>query len=144
MTANGKTRNRSIGRLFQERTNHIPAIGREEMSNPTTRKQPARPPKSTDETKAARASKVAGLKLARVVENTDQLPKKAPVLPKVYQRSGLAKGRHSGRQNQNPLPRWLAASADDVNFRDVTGSDHEARCRNVKFTGASSEWQLSV
>jgi site-specific recombinase XerD len=35
---------------------------------------------STNETKAARAAKVAGLKLARVVENTDLLPKKAPVL----------------------------------------------------------------
>ena len=30
--------------------------------------------------KAARAAKVAGLKLAHVVENTDPLPKKAPVL----------------------------------------------------------------
>ena len=35
---------------------------------------------STNETKAARAAKVAGLKLAHVVENTDPLPKKAPVL----------------------------------------------------------------
>ena len=35
---------------------------------------------STNETKAARAGKVAGLRLARVVENTDPLPKKAPVL----------------------------------------------------------------
>jgi integrase len=35
---------------------------------------------STNETKAARAAKVAGLRLAQVVENTDPLPKKAPVL----------------------------------------------------------------
>jgi hypothetical protein len=35
---------------------------------------------STNETKAARAAKVAGLKLAHVVENTDPLPQKAPVL----------------------------------------------------------------
>lgn len=35
---------------------------------------------STNETKAARASKVAGLKLAQLVENADPLPKKAPVL----------------------------------------------------------------
>ena len=35
---------------------------------------------STNETKAARAAKVAGLKLAQVVEDTDPLPKKAPVL----------------------------------------------------------------
>jgi hypothetical protein len=35
---------------------------------------------STNETKAARAAKVAGLKLAHVVENTDPLPHKAPVL----------------------------------------------------------------
>jgi hypothetical protein len=34
----------------------------------------------------ARASKVAGLKLARVVENTDPLPKKAPVLSEFSQR----------------------------------------------------------
>jgi len=41
---------------------------------------------STDETKAARASKVASLKLAQVVENTDPLPKKAPVLSEFSQR----------------------------------------------------------
>jgi integrase len=41
---------------------------------------------STDETKAARASKVAGLKLAQVIENTDPLPKKAPVLSEFSQR----------------------------------------------------------
>jgi site-specific recombinase XerD len=35
---------------------------------------------STNETKAVRASKVAGLKLAQAVENTDPLPRKAPVL----------------------------------------------------------------
>ena len=35
---------------------------------------------STNETKAARASKVAGLKLAQLVENSDPLPKRAPVL----------------------------------------------------------------
>jgi hypothetical protein len=35
---------------------------------------------STNEAKAARAAKVAGLKLAHVVENTDPLPQKAPVL----------------------------------------------------------------
>jgi integrase len=35
---------------------------------------------STNETKAARALKVAGLKLAQLVENADPLPKKAPVL----------------------------------------------------------------
>jgi len=41
---------------------------------------------STNETKAARASKIAGLKLARVVENTDPLPKKAPVLSEFSRR----------------------------------------------------------
>ncbi len=35
---------------------------------------------STNETKAARAATAAGLKLAQAVENTDPLPKKAPVL----------------------------------------------------------------
>src|SRR5258708_26140490 len=35
---------------------------------------------STNETKATRASKIASLKLAQIVENTDPLPKKAPVL----------------------------------------------------------------
>src|ERR1700686_3227328 len=35
---------------------------------------------STNETKAARAAKVAGLKLAHVVENTDPLPQEAPVM----------------------------------------------------------------
>lgn len=35
---------------------------------------------STNETKTARASKIAGLKLAQVVEDTDPLPRKAPVL----------------------------------------------------------------
>lgn len=35
---------------------------------------------STNEAKAARASKVAGLKLAEAVENLDPLPRKAPVL----------------------------------------------------------------
>jgi hypothetical protein len=41
---------------------------------------------STNETKAARASKIAGLKLAQVVENTDSLPKKAPVLSEFSRR----------------------------------------------------------
>ncbi len=35
---------------------------------------------STNETKASRAAKIAGLKLAQAVDNTDPLPKKAPVL----------------------------------------------------------------
>jgi len=35
---------------------------------------------STNETKVARASKIAGLKLAHFVEHTDPLPKKAPTL----------------------------------------------------------------
>ena len=35
---------------------------------------------STNETKAPRAAKIAGLKLAQAVENTDPLPKRAPVL----------------------------------------------------------------
>jgi integrase len=35
---------------------------------------------STQETKAARAAKLAGLKLAQAVEGTDPLPRKAPVL----------------------------------------------------------------
>ena len=35
---------------------------------------------STNETKAARATTVAGLRLGQVVENTDPLPKRAPVL----------------------------------------------------------------
>src|SRR5437773_4591036 len=35
---------------------------------------------STNETKLARASKIAGLKLAHFVEHTDPLPKKAPTL----------------------------------------------------------------
>ena len=41
---------------------------------------------STNETKADRASKIAGLKLAQVVENTDPLPRKAPVLLEFSQR----------------------------------------------------------
>src|SRR5882762_9076423 len=35
---------------------------------------------STNETKAARASTIAGLKLADAVENSDPLPRKSPVL----------------------------------------------------------------
>ncbi|MGO9305413.1 MAG: hypothetical protein ACLP3R_17245 [Candidatus Korobacteraceae bacterium] len=35
---------------------------------------------STNETKAARATTAAGLRLAQAVENKDPLPKKAPVL----------------------------------------------------------------
>jgi site-specific recombinase XerD len=41
---------------------------------------------STNETKEARASKIAGLKLAQVVENTDPLPRKAPVLSEFSKR----------------------------------------------------------
>ena len=41
---------------------------------------------STNETKAARASKVAGVKLAQVIENTDPLPRKAPVLSEFSRR----------------------------------------------------------
>src|SRR5208283_228678 len=35
---------------------------------------------STNETKVARAAKIAGLQLARAVETTDPLPRRAPVL----------------------------------------------------------------
>ena len=41
---------------------------------------------STNETKAARAAKIAGLKLAQAVENADPLPKKAPVLLELSRR----------------------------------------------------------
>src|SRR4029077_12482061 len=41
---------------------------------------------STNETRVARASKIAGLRLAQVVENTDPLPKKAPVLSEFSRR----------------------------------------------------------
>src|ERR1035438_4410543 len=69
---------------------------------------------STNETKAARAAKVAGLKLAHVVENTDPLPQKAPVLLEFSRRflDWLDKVRLEDK-NQNLLPRWLATPQDD-------------------------------
>src|ERR1700683_4378989 len=80
---------------------------------------------STNETKAARAEKVAGLKLGHVVENTDPLPQKAPVLLE-FSRCflGMAGQGQTGRQNQTLLPRWLATPQDDSRREHAIGSDH--------------------
>ena len=69
---------------------------------------------STNETKAARAAKIAGLKLAQAVENADPLPKKAPVL--------LEFSRH--------FLEWL----DNVSLEDKTKTYYRDGWRLLKTT----------
>jgi hypothetical protein len=81
---------------------------------------------STNETKAARAAMIAGLKLAHAVQNTDPLPTKAPVLLEFSHRFlEMAQQRQKGRQDKNLLPRWLAAFEGDAHRGHAIGSDYQ-------------------
>jgi hypothetical protein len=64
---------------------------------------------STQETKPDRASKVAGLKLAQVVEGAGQLPKKPGTLAEFSERflAWVTDARLES-QNEKVLPQWLA------------------------------------
>ena len=48
----------------------------------------------------------------------------------------------TGRQNQNLLPRWLAASQDDNRREYAIGSDHQGRYRNIEVLRRVLECQL--
>ena len=98
---------------------------------------------STDETKAARASKVAGLKLAQVVENTDPLPKRAPVRSEFSQRflDWLKNVTLEDKNKTYYHDGWRLLQATSIvgmRLDQITKDVAET----LKFSGASSKCQL--
>ena len=94
---------------------------------------------STNETKEARASKGAGLKLAQVVENTDPLPRKAPVLREFSRRflEWLDNARLEGKTKTYYRDGWrLLKTTTIVGMRldQITSEVAET----LKFSGSSS------
>jgi hypothetical protein len=95
--------------------------------------------RSTNETKAASGAKVAGLKLAHVVESTDPLPQKAPVLLEFSRRflEWLDKVRLEDKTKTYYHDGWrllktttIVGMRLDVITRDVS--------ETLRFSGASS------
>ena len=98
---------------------------------------------STNETKAARAAKVAGLKLAHVVENTDPLPQKAPVLLEFSRRflEWLDKVRLEDKTKTYYRDGWRLLKTTSV-VEYAIGSDHQGRYRNIEVLGRVLKCQL--
>ncbi len=94
---------------------------------------------STNETKEARASKIAGLKFAQVVENADPLPRKAPVLSEFSRRflESLDKVTLEDKTKSYYRDGWRLLQTTTIarmRLDQITTDDVE----DLKFSGSSS------
>jgi len=100
---------------------------------------------STQETKADRASKVAGLKLAQVVEGTDPLPKKSNTLAEFSERflTWITDARLES-QTKRYLPPWLADAQDYGCHKYECGQDYKRPPRKPQIPRLTSEHKLRI
>jgi hypothetical protein len=100
---------------------------------------------SSQETKADRASKVAGLKLAQIVEGADPLPKKPSTLNEFSERflTWITDGRlepQTKRYYRNGWRMLETTSVANMRLREITNDYVES----LKFRGSPANVKLCV